>query len=460
MLPRPKTVEARMEAMEGERHEQNSFGGFGGFGFSTTTATTGFGIGFGAPSVPGLTPQEQLVNLFSGATRKGASHSAHGHAPRPRPERLEPDPERPDPESRAEGRPETQVSRPSSKYRYGKTSGRRPPPSPTQTVSQKKIQRLEEGQKIFDLYYWEEILQQEGDGGKVVVCRPKGKDGKDENEAEDKNGRASFRFVMKIKSKEALRQDMHEEQFVRAQVRLLNLKAPPGVIQLQEILEDENFYYVVMDRATGGSFFSSLLEEYRDGTMPASAVCKVARDILETLRHLHKEGILHRDIKPDNMVMHSHSDATGKKLQKVTLIDFDHADAEFSGLGLTQVQHCFGTARFNAPEAFLGFYSAATDLYSVGVIVYLLLTGSMPYPSELFEFPTPGSPSPAANRRWMKQVVAQMEAHQIDWNHPTFREIPDSKDFCQHLLAFNMVDRSATAEEALRHPWICSESLE
>lgn len=477
MLPRPKTVEARMEArMEErtERPEQNM--GFAGFGFSTTTATTGFGSGFGVPVGNGLTPQEQLVNLFSGATRKNAtSQSAQGHAPRLRPERLEPDPERPDrpEESRAERperpeRPETQVSRPSSKYRYGKTSGRRPPPSPTQAVSQKKIQRLEEGQKIFDLYYWEEILQQEGDGGKVVVCRPKrkdgkdGKDGQDENEAEEKNGRASFRFVMKIKSKEALRQDMHEEQFVRAQLRLLNLKAPPGVIQLQEILEDENFYYVVMDRATGGSFFSSLLEEYPNGTMPASAVCKVARDILETLRHLHKEGILHRDIKPDNMVMHALSDASGKKLQKVTLIDFDHADAEFSGLGLTQVQHCFGTARFNAPEAFLGFYSAATDLYSVGVIVYLLLTGSMPYPSELFEFPTtPGSPSsPAANRRWMEQVVTQMEAHHIDWSHPTFREIPDSRDFCQHLLAYNVTDRSATAEEALRHPWISSESLE
>ena len=120
------------------------------------------------------------------------------------------------------------------------------------------------------------------------------------------------------------------------------------------------------------------------------------------------------------------------------------------------------TARFNAPEAFLGFYSAATDLYSVGVIVYLLLTGSMPYPSELFDFPaSPGSPaSPTANRRWMRQVVAQMEAHQIDWNHPTFHEIPLSKDFCQHLLAFNMVDRAATAEDALRHPWISSESLE
>ena len=436
MLPRPKTVEARMEDRDRDRDRE----------------PLGF---FGTP-----TPQEQLVNLFSGATRKVVPA-------RPRPERLElgtmamTSTMGMTPDTRPDAKVErSDICRPSSKYKYGKTSGRRPAaPNPTPAVSLKKIQRLEEGQKIFDLYYWEEILQQEGDGGKVVVCRPKAKD---ESETDDKKLKdASFRYVMKIKSKEALRQDMHEEQFVRAQLRLLNLKACPGVIQLQEILEDENFYYVVMDRATGGSFFSSLLEKYQDGTMPASAVCKVARDILETLRHLHKEGILHRDIKPDNMVMHSHIDATGEKLQKVTLIDFDHADAEFSGLGLTQVQHCFGTARFNAPEAFLGFYSAATDLYSVGVIVYLLLTGSMPYPSELFDCPTsPGSPSsPAANRRWMKQVVAQMEAHQIDWSHPTFTEIPESKDFCHHLLAFNMVDRSATADEALRHPWI-SSSLE
>ena len=349
----------------------------------------------------------------------------------------------------------SELGRPSSKSKESKTRGRSRPHESSQfgnvEANLKQFQRLEEGQKIFDLYYWEEILQQEGDGGKVVVCRPKNPTSFASDQASQDQDADGFKYVMKIKSKDVLRKDKAEEQFVRAQSRLLNLKAPPGVIQLQEVLEDDNFYYIVMDRATGGSFFSSLLKEHKDGTMPPSAVSRVARDILETLSHLHREGILHRDIKPDNMVMHSHKD--GGEVLKVTLIDFDHADADFSQR-LGRGQHCFGTARFNAPEAFLGCYAAATDLYSVGVIVYLLLTGSLPYPSEIFEFSDRNPASPAANRRWMQKVVSDMEVHRIDWNHSTFSKIPESRDFCQKLLAFDIGDRIATADEALKHPWL------
>ena len=312
------------------------------------------------------------------------------------------------------------------------------------SCSEKKARWLEKGQ-IFELFYWEEILQEEGDGGKVVVCQPK----TDTFEGMERQG---FKYVMKIKSKVALRRDKHEEQFIRSQLRLLNLRAPPGVIQLREVCEDENFYYVIMDCATGGPFFTSLLQEHRDGTMPSEAVCKVAKDILETLSCLHREGILHRDIKPDNMVMHVYRDAFGHEEKKVTLIDFDHADAEFS-MGLTQSQHCFGTARFNAPEAFLGFYSAATDLYSVGVVTYLLLTGSMPYPEEFFDFEE-GPGSPAANRRWMQRVLDRMEAHQVDFGHQSLDA--EAKDFCQSLLAFHFMDRTKTADQALRHPWLAA----
>ena len=156
--------------------------------------------------------------------------------------------------------------------------------------------------------------------------------------------------------------------------------------------------------------------------MPPQAVSSVARDVLATLCHLHKQGILHRDIKPDNLVMHLQDDpSTGRKLQKVALIDFDHADAEFSPQASRSLaRHCYGTARFNAPEAFLGMYSAHTDLYSVGVIVYLLLTGEMPYPSDFFDFPDHSPKSPAANRRWMENVVLQMQSHPVDWSHMTF----------------------------------------
>lgn len=320
---------------------------------------------------------------------------------------------------------------------------RRPSSDPSEPL--KKIRSLEEGEKIFDLYYWEKVLQQEGDGGKVVVCRPK-------DQADEE-----FNFVMKIKSKESLREDLHEEEFVRAQTRLLNFPPHPGVIRLREILEDETFYYVVMDRASGGPFFECLLQEYKDGHMPPQAVSSVARDILATLCHLHKQGILHRDIKPDNLVMHLQDDpSTGRKLQKVALIDFDHADAAFSPQASRSLatRHCYGTARFNAPEAFLGMYSAHTDLYSVGVIVYLLLTGEMPYPSDFFDFPDHSPKSPAANRRWMENVVMQMQSHPVDWSHMTFTEIPQSKDFCQRLLAFDPADRFGSANEALAHPWL------
>ena len=190
--------------------------------------------------------------------------------------------------------------------------------------------------------------------------------------------------------------------------------------------------------------------------MPPFAVSNVARDILATLCHLHKEGILHRDIKPDNLVMHMQDDpSTGNKMQKVALIDFDHADAEFNPQTAKNLaRHCYGTARFNAPEAFLGMYSAATDLYSVGVIVYLLLTGTMPYPADFFEFPDQSPKSPAANRRWMENVVMEMQNHSVDWSHGTFTEIPHSKDFCQRLLAFDTAERFGSATEAMQHPWL------
>ena len=187
------------------------------------------------------TPQEQLLSLLS--PKKGEVKSrSEGEASPPSP-----------------ASPSSSMS-PSSAKGFSRTwagrgfhHGRRLQASPSVLASEpleplKTIRQLE-GEKIFDLYYWEKVLQQEGDGGKVVVCRPKA----DEDE--------KFNFVMKIKSKESLREDLHEEEFVRAQTRLLNFPPHPGVIRLREVLEDETFYYVVMDRASGGPFFECLLQD-------------------------------------------------------------------------------------------------------------------------------------------------------------------------------------------------------
>merc|ERR1719335_801144 len=107
---------------------------------------------------------------------------------------------------------------------------------------------------------------------------------------------------MKIKAKADLSADS-EEQFRKAQLKMLNMPKHSGVLPLTEVLEDDNFYYVVMEKANGGSLLSSLLEEFSDGIMPERAVKQLMKEILSAIAHIHRQGMLHRDIKVDNLVV-------------------------------------------------------------------------------------------------------------------------------------------------------------
>lgn len=311
----------------------------------------------------------------------------------------------------------------------------------------KEMKRLAEGKKIFDLFYWEEVLQEQGEGGKVVVCRPK-----------DAANDAPFSSVMKIRSKESLRRVLHEEAYRRAQVQMLNLPPHPGVMALREVFEDEKFYYILMDKASGG-FFQSLLAEYIDGVMPTSAVKNLMREILEAVAHLHRHGILHRDIKPDNLVMQEVITPSGAVSRRVNVIDFDHALCDWKPkVPAENHDCCYGTMRFNAPESLLGEYSAGADLYSVGVIMYLLLTGKMPYPDELFDDKTAPHHDEElrSKEEYLNIVYRGLRKSVVDWSCDPWPSQPDSKAVCAKLLAFDISNRFASADEALARPWFKS----
>lgn len=326
-------------------------------------------------------------------------------------------------------------------------------PSLRSSLPLKGIQSLKEEEKIFDLFYWNEVLQEEGDGGKVVVCTAK---------RNIETVRKDLKYVMKMRSKESLQSAGIEEQFRQSQVKLLNLPPHNGVLPLQEVLEDEKFYYVVMERATGGSFFAGLLSEFEDGNMPAGAVRQLMRGILEGVGHVHQQGMLHRDIKPDNLVMHFRDDPgspTGRA-RKVALIDFDHADPDWSPKCISRQDFC-GTARFSAPETFLGFFSQSSDLYSVGVILYLLVSGKMPFDDKLFfeelnkldKSPKRGTSNP------MSTLHDKLRDEKIDWSCAPWPDQPKCREVCQKLLAFDAADRFASVEEVLAHPWFVEETV-
>jgi len=313
--------------------------------------------------------------------------------------------------------------------------------------TQKSIRHLRADEKIFDLYHWDEVLQEEGDGGKVVVCELKAQRRKNDAEA----------FVMKIRAKEQLRETHFEEQFRKAQLRMLNFPPHPGVLALREVLEDEKFYYIIMDKANGGNFFPSLLSEFQDGVMPASAVQKLLREILEAVSHVHKQGMLHRDIKPDNLVMQFCDNGEGRcgTVKKVALIDFDHADPDWNPSTATWRQNEFcGTVQFSAPEAFMGYFSQSSDLYSVGVILYLLMTGKMPYADEIYDEEIKRRDSARGQHCvWSNTTVERMKASTIDWDCNPWPEQKQCRSFCSGLLAFDPLMRPASADEALNHIW-------
>jgi len=309
----------------------------------------------------------------------------------------------------------------------------------------KQIKQMDEEVKIFDIYSWKEVLQEEGDGGKVVVCQPK----------DSYLDVPRKTYVMKMRSKKSLQDQSMEEQFRLSQVKLLNLPEHAGVLPLQEVLEDDKFYYIVMEKATGGSFFAGLLSEFQDGIMPAEEIKRLMHGVLEAIGHVHKQGMLHRDIKPDNLVMRFCDDCmspTGKS-RRAAIIDFDHADSEWrTAVGK---QGFCGTARFSAPETFRGYFSQSSDLYSVGTILYLLMAGKLPYPDHLYlEEMEVLDQSPNA-KGWTTKLYNRMRDCEVDWACDPWPQQPQSKAFCQWLIHFDPLQRPASADEAFTHKWFC-----
>jgi len=309
-------------------------------------------------------------------------------------------------------------------------------------------------EKIFDLYQWSEVLQEAGDGGKVVVCQPKS----------DYDVVPQRTYVLKMRSKQSLRDHSMEEQFRKSLFTLLNMPEHSGVLPLQEVLEDQQFYYIVMEKAKGGSLFSGLLKQFEDGHMPPNEVQRLLRGILEAIGHIHEQGMLHRDIKPDNLVIRNPEEVEGSDRSEgseelgVAIIDFDHADADYLSKTSKPAEqpasdYFCGTVQFSAPEAFFGCFSPASDLYSIGIILYLLMAGKMPFDNSIYKEEMSVLQQSPKSRNWTSSLYKRLKSTPIDWSCDPWPEQPQCRSFCQWLLAFEPSNRPSSAEEALEHDW-------
>src|ERR1700756_2915369 len=144
----------------------------------------------------------------------------------------------------------------------------------------------------------------------------------------------------------------------------------PNIVGIFDRGEWGGTYYIAMEYVEGRSLKDALRQ---DGAMDAASAIDIVIQILRAARFAHKRGVIHRDLKPHNVII----DEKGRA--RVT--DFGIARAGASDMTLTG--SIMGTAQYLAPEQAQGHpVSAATDLYSIGVILYELLTGVVPFEGE------------------------------------------------------------------------------
>jgi eukaryotic-like serine/threonine-protein kinase len=211
---------------------------------------------------------------------------------------------------------------------------------------------------LFDGRY--RILRKLGSGGMANVYL-----------AEDEElGR---RVAVKILNERYANDDLFIERFRREAKSAAGL-SHPNIVSIYDRGQAEGTYYIAMEVIEGRSLKELILTR---GALPIGAAVAYAKQLLEALRFAHRHGIIHRDIKPHNVLVSAdqHAKANEPRL-KVT----DFGIARHGASQMTEAGSIMGTAQYLSPEQARGApVTAASDLYSAGVVLYEMLTGKVPF---------------------------------------------------------------------------------
>ena len=216
------------------------------------------------------------------------------------------------------------------------------------------------------------------------------------------------------------------EKSLENEIRVLERLHHPNIIELFEVYEYTAKVHLVMELATGGDLFDRIID---NGPYTEKDAVHVIKQVLSAVAYMHSNGIVHRDLKPENLLYHSTDDDS-----KIMISDFGLSKMEGSGVMKT---FC-GTPGYTAPETLKKQpYGKSVDVWSIGVILYILLCGYPPFYDDNTTI-----------------LFDQILSGELEFDSPYWDEISDdAKDFIRHLICVD-VEKRFSCEEALNHPWI------
>ncbi|CAH8308060.1 unnamed protein product [Eruca vesicaria subsp. sativa] len=250
--------------------------------------------------------------------------------------------------------------------------------------------------------------------------------------AKAKKGKIKGQTVaVKIISKAKMKSTLSIED-VRREVKLLKaLSGHRHMVKFYDVFEDADNVFVVMELCEGGELLDRILA--RGGRYPEADAKRILVQILSATAFFHLQGVVHRDLKPENFLFTSKNEDAVLKVIDFGLSDFSRFDQRLNDV--------VGSAFYVAPEVLHRNYSTEADIWSIGVISYILLCGSRPFHGR----------TESAIFRCVLRANPNFE--DLPW--PSIS--PIAKDFVKRLLNKDHRKRM-TAAQALAHPWLRDEN--
>jgi len=217
------------------------------------------------------------------------------------------------------------------------------------------------------------------------------------------------------------------EKNLKMEVDILKKVNHANIIALKELFDTPDKLYLVMELVTGGELFDKIVEK---GSYTESEASQLVRKIVSAVEYLHSIDIVHRDLKPENLLLKRADDDL-----EVALADFGLS--KIVGQQMMMQTAC-GTPSYVAPEVLNATgYGKEVDMWSIGVITYILLCGFPPFYGDT-----------------VPEIFEQIMEANFDYPEEYWGSVTkEAKDFINKLLVVETSDRMS-ASDALKHAWL------
>ena len=254
-------------------------------------------------------------------------------------------------------------------------------------------------------------------------------------------GNGSFGKVIRVENlinkeiyacKKMIKKNIKDIKSFNNEIDILSKCDHPNIIRLYEIIEGEKNVNLIMEECKGGQLFKKI-QLKNIIKMTEKEIAKIFKEIMIAVNYLHNRGICHRDLKPENILF-----LNNEENSPIKLVDFGLGKifGDYGKLYNNEMKNTVGTIYYMSPEVLKGKYDQFCDIWSCGVILYLMLSGELPFYGKNDE-----------------EVYDKILAMKVEFPEKHWKNIDkDAIDLIKKMLC--VVSDRLNAQQVLNHVWV------